>query len=44
MVMRKLGVLVMFIAVLWGVISSFAFAGSTKEITVSAAISLKNAF
>jgi len=42
--MKKLGRLALFITVLCGVISSFAFAGSTKEITVSAAISLKNVF
>jgi len=42
--MKKIGGLVLFMAVLCWIISSYAFAGSTKEITISAAISLKNAF
>lgn len=42
--MKKLGKLCLVAAFSCMVVSSIAFAGSTKDITVSAAISLKNAF
>ena len=42
--MKKLGRLLLAIVFLCVTVPLFAFAGSTKEITVSAAISLKNAF
>lgn len=42
--MKKLGKLCLVTAFLCLVVSSITFAGSTKDITVSAAISLKNAF